>query len=84
MIVIAQGPEIPDSIMAIMAGLIGDLCAAFGTPLLGLLDNEHIGKLLQNGRKSRTARTKQLSGWASKEIKKLREPVPNQIAASSW
>lgn len=80
--IIAQDPEISDSIIAIMAGLIGDLCAAFGTPLLGLLDNEHIRKLLQDGRKSRTARTKQLSAWASKEIKKLREPV--QIVASSW
>lgn len=77
---IAQDPEINDAIIAIMAGLIGDLCAAFGTPLLTLLENEHIGKLLQDGRKSRTARTKQLSGWATKEIKKLREP----IAASSW
>lgn len=77
---IAQDPEINDAIIAIMAGLIGDLCAAFGTPLLTLLENEHIGKLLQDGRKSRTARTKQLSGWATKEIKKLREP----ISASSW
>lgn len=81
MIAIAQDPEISDSIIAIMAGLIGDLCAAFGTPLLTLLENEHINKLLQDGRKSRTARTKQLSGWASKEIKKLREPT--QIVASS-
>lgn len=81
-VTIAQDPEISDSIIAIMAGLIGDLCAAFGTPLLTLLDNEHILKLLQDGRKSRIARTKQLSGWASKEIKKLREPL--QIAASSW
>lgn len=79
-VTIAQDPEINDAIIAIMAGLIGDLCAAFGTPLLNLLENEHIGKLLQDGRKSRTARTKQLSGWATKEIKKLREP----IAASSW
>lgn len=79
-VTIAQDPEINDAIIAIMAGLIGDLCAAFGTPLLTLLENEHIGKLLQDGRKSRTARTKQLSGWATKEIKKLREP----IAASSW
>lgn len=81
-VTVAQDPEINDQIIAIMAGLIGDLCSAFGTPLLALLDNEHIGKLLQDGRKSRTARTKQLSGWAAKEIKKLREPAA--IAASSW
>lgn len=82
MIVIAQDANISDSIVAIMAGLIGDLCAAFGPPLLGLLENQHINNLLIEGRKSRTPRTKQLSGWATKEIKKLREPA--QIAASSW
>lgn len=83
-VTIAQDPEISDSIIAIIAGLIGDLCSAFGAPLLTLVDNEHIGKLLQDGRKSKTQRTKQLSGWASKEIKKLREREPIQIAASSW
>lgn len=82
MVTIAQDPEISDAIIAIMAGLIGDLCSAFGQPLLQLLENDHINKLLQDGRKSRTARTKQLSGWASKEIKKLREPL--QITASTW
>lgn len=81
-ITVAQDPEITDTIIAIMAGLIGDLCSAFGKPLLQMIDNEHIGKLLQDGRKSRTARTKQLSGWAAKEIKKLREPAA--IIASSW
>lgn len=83
LVVVAQDPENTDSIIAVMAGLIGDLCAAFGQPLLQLIDNEHINKLLMEGKKSRTTRTKQLCGWASKEIKKLRDlPIPQIVA--SW
>lgn len=87
---IAQDPEINDSIIAVMAGLIGDLCTAFGPVLLSYIDNLHINKLLQEGKKSRTARTKQLSSWATKEIKKLREHTNTNmqnmqnITATSW
>lgn len=84
LVTIAQDPEINDSITAVMAGLVGDLCNAFGPALLTFIDNEHISKLLQEGRKSRVSRTKQLSSWASKEIKKLRDQPIQQIAASSW
>jgi len=83
LVTIAQDPEINDSITAVMAGLVGDLCSAFGPALLAFIDNEHISKLLQEGRKSRVQRTKQLSSWASKEIKKLRDQPIQQIAASS-
>lgn len=84
LITIAQDPDIPDTITAIMAGLVGDLCGAFGPALLTFIDNEHINKMLQEGRKSRVSRTKQLSSWATKEIKKLRDQPIQQIAASSW
>lgn len=84
LVTIAQDPEITDSIIAVMAGLVGDLCSAFGPALLAFIDNEHINKMLQEGRKSRVSRTKQLSSWAAKEIKKLRDQPIQQIAASSW
>lgn len=84
LVTIAQDPEINDSITAVMAGLIGDLCIVFGPALLAFIDNEHISKFLQEGRKSRVQRTKVLCGWASKEIKKLRDQPIQQIAASSW
>lgn len=78
---IAQDPELPDTNIAIIAGLMGDLCNAFGPPFLQLIDNEQINQLLQAGRNSRTTRTKTLSNWAFKEINKLRTQHP-QITAS--
>lgn len=84
LIQIAQDPEVNDSTIAVMAGLIGDLCTAFGPGLLTLIDDQSINKLLQDGRKSRVTRTKQLSSWAAKEMKKLRDQGITQIAASSW
>lgn len=80
---IAADPEINDSTIAVLAGLIGDLCSAFGQPLMTVIDNEHINKILQEGKKSRTGRTKQLSAWALKEMKKLREQMTS-IVAHSW
>lgn len=70
---IVQDRELSDSSIAISAGLIGDLCAAFGAPLLPLLDNEIIYNLLREGKNSRTSRTKTLSSWATKELRKLKE-----------
>lgn len=79
---IAQDPDIPDNNIAIIAGLVGDLCNAFGPPFLQLIENEQIGQLLNTGRNSRTQRTKALSNWAYKEINKLR--TNQQQAIVSW
>lgn len=68
---IAQDEEVSDSILAITAGLIGDLCSAFGPKLLPLLDVEPITNLLAQGKRSRANRTRTLSSWATKEMKKL-------------
>lgn len=80
---IAQDPDVPDSNLASCAGLLGDLCTAFGVPLLQLIDNEGISGLLNAGRNSRTSRTKALSSWAVKTINKLRQQ-PGQQAIVSW
>uniref|UniRef100_A0A336LK41 CSON007162 protein n=1 Tax=Culicoides sonorensis TaxID=179676 RepID=A0A336LK41_CULSO len=69
---IAQDNEISDSSIAISAGLIGDLCSAFGAPLAPLLENEILINMLHEGKKSRTNRTKTLSSWALKEIRKIK------------
>lgn len=79
----ADQDNINDSTIAVLAGLIGDLCSAFGQPLLPIIDNDHINKALQDGKKSRAGRTKQLSAWAAKEIKKLREQMTS-IVGCSW
>lgn len=70
--VVAQDSEHSDGNIAACAGLIGDLCAAFGTQILTLLDSEPISELLTQGRRSKTTKTKTLSQWATKEIRKLK------------
>jgi importin subunit beta-1 len=78
---IAKDTDLSDSNIAIAAGLIGDLCSAFGPPLLPLMEDPHIQHLLTEGKNSRTGRTKTLANWAIKEIKKLKQPVNNDV---SW
>ena len=70
--VVAQDSEHSDASIAASAGLIGDLCSAFGRDIVGLLDVEPISELLTMGRRSKASKTKTLSNWATKEIKKLK------------
>ncbi|XP_055376339.1 importin subunit beta [Condylostylus longicornis] len=73
---ISQDGEISDSIIAITAGLVGDICSAFGPKFYPLLDDPLINQLLAEGKRSKVTRTKSLSNWATKEIKKLKEQQP--------
>lgn len=88
-ITIGTDRELSDANLAISAGLIGDLCGAFGPPILNYIEDEGITHLLQEGKKSRVSRTKTLSTWASKEIRKLKQqqlqqqPQQHSIA-TSW
>ena len=51
-----------------------DLCSSFGKQLLPVLQNNPvIIKLLQEGKRSHTKRTKTLSMWAQKELKMLQQ-----------
>jgi len=70
--VVAQDSEHSDASVAASAGLIGDLCAAYGRDIVGLIDVEPISDLLTTGRRSKTNKTKSLSTWATKEIRKLK------------
>lgn len=70
--VVAQDTDHADSNVAGSAGLIGDLCAAFGAKMLPLLDVEPINDLLTQGRRSRVSKTKTLATWATKEVRKLK------------
>ncbi|KAK8758874.1 hypothetical protein V5799_003493 [Amblyomma americanum] len=69
---IAIDSDHSDTNIASSAGLIGDLCTAFGVHMLPLVDTEPISELLSQGRHSKTTRTKTLASWATKEIKKLK------------
>jgi len=70
--VVARDSEHSDASVAASAGLIGDLCSAFGGAIVTLLDVEPISDLLTAGRRSKTSKTKTLSTWATKEIRKLK------------
>lgn len=72
---IAKDSELSDGNIAIASGLIGDMCTAFGPPLLQLVEDVQIQQLLAEGKNSRTGRTKTLANWALKEIKKLKQPA---------
>jgi len=70
--VVAQDSEHSDTNIAASAGLIGDLCSAYGRDIVALLDVEPISDLLTQGRRSKTTKTKTLSTWATKEVRKLK------------
>lgn len=71
---VAQDPELSESTMTSCAGLIGDLCLAFGAPLLPyIMEDNIVMPMLMEGKKSTTSRTKSTCNWALREIKTLRQ-----------
>jgi len=69
---IAVEDDQSDGVIAASCGLIGDLCTAFGVNILQMLDKESITNMLTKGRRSKTAKTKALATWATREIRKLK------------
>ncbi|VDM39749.1 unnamed protein product [Toxocara canis] len=72
---IATSDSVEDSLVGAASGLIGDLVTSFGVAILPSVDNQHIAALLTRGRRSKTAKTKSLAMWATKEIRKLKAPA---------
>jgi len=72
---IANDGDITDTLIASSAGLIGDLCAAFGPAMLALVENDTIRNMLLKGKRSKVTKTRTLSVWALKEMKKLQTSV---------
>lgn len=58
-----------------------DLLVGYGAVILQLIDNEIVNELLTQGRRSKTGKTKMLSTWATKEMRKLKNQTS---AAASW
>lgn len=81
--VVAQDNDHSDGTVAVAAGIVGDLCAAFGAPMVQLLDLEPINEMLTQGRRSRISRTKTLATWATKELRKLKN-ANTAAPAASW
>ncbi|CAB1428494.1 unnamed protein product [Pleuronectes platessa] len=70
---IAEDEDHSDGVVANAAGLIGDLCTAFGKDVMKLVEvRPLINDLLTEGRRSKTSKTKTLATWATKELRKLK------------
>jgi len=74
---IAADEDRSEGTVSACAGLIGDLCIAFGGNygsdlILAVDSQQNIANLLTEGRRSRTGKTKSLAVWATKELRKLR------------
>jgi len=69
---VAADPDHSDSSVAACAGLIGDLCSAFGSNMLSILDVEPVNAVLTQGRRCKVTKTQTLSKWATKGIRKLK------------
>ena len=69
---IARDPNISDSIVGSAIGLIGDLVTTYGQSSLQFLEREAFEKLLAEGKRSKVMKTKTLTNWAVKEIRKLK------------
>ncbi|XP_064172369.1 importin subunit beta-1 [Anguilla rostrata] len=70
---IAEDEDHSDGVVANSAGLIGDLCTAFGKDVMKLVEvRPLINELLTEGRRSKTSKTKTLATWATKELRKLK------------
>ncbi|XP_060517733.1 importin subunit beta isoform X2 [Cylas formicarius] len=80
---VAQDAEHSDATVAVAAGIVGDLCLAFGPPMLPLLDLDPINEMMTQGRRSRISRTKTLATWATKELRKLKQGVQTSAPAAS-
>ena len=52
--------------------------------MVSLLDVDPISDLLTCGRRSKVSKTKQLSQWATKEIRKLKNMSQQQNSAVAW
>jgi len=70
---IAQDQDRIDNLVGACCGLLGDICTAFGAQVLPWLEPQAFQDLLQEGRRSKVAKTKTLAVWASKTIRNLRK-----------
>ena len=70
---IALDPDRTDTLVGSCCGLLGDLCSVFGAQMLRFAEKQVFQDLLQEGRRSKTAKTKTLAVWASRTIRNLKK-----------
>lgn len=64
---------------AIFLFFCSDICSAFGAQVHPYLEKQAINELLQEGRRSKTHKTKQVATWATKELRKLKQQQVSYI-----
>ncbi|EDV26853.1 uncharacterized protein TRIADDRAFT_54185 [Trichoplax adhaerens] len=69
---IAIDEDHSDGTISTSAGLIGDLCDAYGSSEIQSLVTGNIQGMLQEGLKSKETKTKQVCAWALKELHKVK------------
>ncbi|KAK3754622.1 hypothetical protein QZH41_020544 [Actinostola sp. cb2023] len=70
---IAEDPDHSEGTVTCASGLIGDICEAFGGVVHPMLDKQSINELLQEGRRSKNHKTKQVATWASRKLRALKQ-----------
>ncbi|VDN09518.1 unnamed protein product [Dibothriocephalus latus] len=77
-------PICTEEIISSSCGLIGDLVSAFGSEILPIVEVEPIQNILTQGRRAKSARTRNVAIWATKEIKKMQNAAKtDQLGAQS-
>lgn len=93
-----QHVDLPDNIISAAAGLIGDLITVFGQAMLPLNEQNSVQLMFARGKKSKSSKTRTMSVWVLREIKKIKSnygipvanatPFVNQLhgtaTAESW
>ncbi|XP_017494617.1 PREDICTED: importin subunit beta-1-like, partial [Rhagoletis zephyria] len=67
-----QYVDLPDAIIASAAGLIGDLLTVFGATMLPLVEQAAVQSMFVRGKKSKSSKTRTMSLWVLREIKKFK------------
>lgn len=89
-IILAMGdPDFSDGVLSGAVGLIGDLAGFFGLNILQMLEQDAIQDILTKGRRSKSSKIRSVAGWATKELKRLKNAANNAtnnpaVVASSW
>lgn len=69
----SRPPTVPCPLTPVLCVRLSDLCTAFGKDMMKLVEvRPLINDLLTEGRRSKTAKTKTLATWATKELRKLK------------
>lgn len=77
-----QHCEIPDNLISAAAGLIGDLISVFGAAMLPLIEQNAVQLMFARGKKSKFSKTRTVSIWVMREIKKVKSAGQPQPQAS--